>query len=358
MRLQLLQSYATEEHRIFVSTLGAFLHASYEEVKVKLNRLPGDGGSFETARAILKNHCGHLLRSGRESVRSTPKTLTDFFLISTKIINSAAHIQSLRERVFKKAWEDNMPISHLIRLLFLSATDIEDKSIIRAFDNAGFHREGVVEAGEGYVTRYMSGTHREILHARSSAGSLGASGSELVSADAIKALNPDHVIAVGICFGLQEDKFEIGDILISEEVLDYETVRLSDDEIRERGARIPAGSKLLSAARILRAEYEMLSKRAEPGLLISGLKLVNSKKERESLKKRFPDALGGDMEAGGVMAAASRYHRGWIVIKAICDWAFNKGENQQKLAADNAADFSIRMADIIYSAEKADLDDG
>lgn len=245
VRLQLLQSYATEEHRIFVSTLGAFLHASYEEVKVKLNRLPGDGGSFETARAILKNHCSHLLRSGRESVRSTPKTLTDFFLISTKIIKSAAHIQSLRERVFKQAWEDNMPISHLIRLLFLSATDIEDNSIIRAFDNAGFHREGVVEAGEGYVTRYMSGTHREILHARSSAGSLGASGSELVSADAIKALNPDHVIAVGICFGLQEDKFEIGDILISEEVLDYETVRLGENEIRERGARIPAGSKLL-----------------------------------------------------------------------------------------------------------------
>ena len=57
------------------------------------------------------------------------------------------------------------------------------------------------------------------------------------------------------------------------------------------------------------------------------------------------------MEASGVMAAASRHGIDWIIVKGICDWAFDKHDSDQKLAGENAATFGVKLIELLMDAE-------
>ena len=68
------------------------------------------------------------------------------------------------------------------------------------------------------------------------------------------------------------------------------------------------------------------------GFFLTGEKLIDNAEFKASLLSRYPEAIGGDMEAAGIYAAAGKID--WIVVKAICDWADGKkGESHQALAA-------------------------
>lgn len=351
VRTKVLEAYGKIEHRVFVERTNAFVYACYEQVKAALNTPPSGDGAMPTARTMMKNLISHLIGQAIEGTGTETEDVRHFFLSASETIVRAARFQCKRNRAFKHAWESNMPVKHRVCVLFLTSTDVEDDAIAESLISAGYHKEGVLLAGHNYAEKYICGAIREVVHVRSSAGSVGKSGSELVSSDAIKAVSPDFVVAVGICFGLQKEEHKIGDVLVSEEVLDYELVRQEENGLRERGPRIPAGSKLLSAARFVRRHYSTSATRVRLGLLVSGLKLVDSKVEREKLKTRFPDALGGEMEASGIMAAATRLQREWIVVKAICDWAFAKRKKNQQLAAVNSSEFAVKVANFVMDAE-------
>lgn len=357
IREQMIEAYGKSQHRVFVEALAAYLHACDSQVKQLLNFPVDFSDSFTeastvgTRRSMIETLIDHTIRGTRSDLRRTPKYVDDFFESAADILVRAALVQSGKNSTFKIAWDANMPTDRHIRILLLTATDTEDDAIEKAILNAGFQRDGPQVIGEGYAEKYSSGPTKEIFHARSSAGSIGSSGSELVSADAIKNILPDFVIAVGICFGLREDKSKTGDILISDAVVDYEIVRVGENEKRERGPRIPSSPRLLSSARIVRRSYEASKTNVLIGLLVSGLKLIDSEVARKELRERFPDALGGEMEASGVMAAAARSRCDWIVIKSVCDWAVGKGKGDQPLAAENASVFAVKVARFVMDAE-------
>jgi nucleoside phosphorylase len=71
--------------------------------------------------------------------------------------------------------------------------------------------------------------------------------------------------------------------------------------------------------------------------------LVDDQELRDHLKLTNPDAIGGEMEAGGVYAAAAKAGVDWIAIKAICDWGVDKTYEHQAPAAKAAAEFVIRI---------------
>jgi nucleoside phosphorylase len=357
VRDQMLATYGSPEHRVFAETLAAYLHACDSEVRAYLNApedVPvgfGEASSIATRRSLIVSSFDHSIRNARSSNRKTAGNVVDFFKIASDFLLRAASVHVEANINFKLAWEANMPPKTLTRFLFMTATDKEDHAIEDAILSNGFHLDAAIPVGRAYANRYCLGTTNEIIHVRSSAGSVGASGSELVSSDAINAIDPEFVVAVGICFGLKEDKHSVSDILVSDAVADYELVRQGDKETRERGPNVPAGPRLLSAARMLANGYRTSTVDVHIGLLLSGLKLVDSKKMGDDLKQRFPDAIGGEMEASGVLAAASRSGREWIVVKAICDWAVNKGDDDQDSAATNSSAFSVKLAKFVMDAE-------
>ena len=165
------------------------------------------------------------------------------------------------------------------------------------------------------------------------------------------ALSPSAVIMVGIAFGLDENKQQIGDILVSRQLVAYDSQRVGSDPegeqlIHIRGDRVSAPVWLLDRFKAGLQTWQE-PPRVCIGLILSGGKLVANQSYRDQLYQIEREAIGGEMEGVGLYEAAQRHHVGWLLVKAICDWAdsnkhVNKAERQQE-AATNAVRFTIHV---------------
>lgn len=352
LREQVVSIYASAPHRRFVAALNSFILACSEVQAKTINVDRNQPEFFSSLRPTLSIYAASAIDDGRRQYRMDFSSAEKFYESARLMLEGVAAQISDKHLEFKQCWERNMASVETIRILVLTATDTEDDAIIDALEASGFKRFAPARTKQGIGVRYLQGAANEIIRFRTSAGSVGQSGSELVTAEAINELDPHFIIASGICFGLKKDKQKMGDVLISEKVSDYELVRLSDEDFRERGPRTSSNSTLLDAARIVREDYRTGDVGVMHGEFISGLKLLDSLPEVEQLQARFPDAIGGEMEASGVVAASARHQKGWIVIKAVCDWGFGKGDDYQKTAADNAATYAIKVAQVVFDAQR------
>jgi nucleoside phosphorylase len=355
IRAAVYSDYGSPLHREFVHHLNSFISACFTVVSGQMNR-EIEQDNAETIRRMVRNYSGALL-SRVDVDRYKIESFSEFLEGSIGSIRSAATKEGLTNAEFGKAWIESMGMSRTVTILLLTATDVEDDALREALRLDGYKHLTYRAAGRVIANEYARGSDRKIYHVRSSAGSSGSSGSELTAYDAFSAISPDFTIAVGICFGLKQGVQQLGDVLVSEKVTDYEMVRQGDEEIRERGTKVPAASMLLSASRALRAQYNEGVPNVFHGEILSGMKLIDSTKFRTELALRFPDAIGGEMEATGIAASAERIKKDWIVVKAICDWAEGKGDGEQKIAAKNAAEFALKLSGIVASVVKGNGDE-
>jgi nucleoside phosphorylase len=270
-------------------------------------------------------------------------TVDQFYERSVERLSSAATSSLNTNQKFIEAWRAVTNPMKAITVLVLTATDSEDDAFIKAVKSAGYTFVEYVGAGESVGAVYASGNTRQIIQVRSSAGSTGTSGSELTSSDAIEKLAPDYVLSVGICFGMKQKDQKLGDVLVSEKIVDYEMVRVGRTDDRDRGIRAPSAARLLSVSRQLAMKYDKTTMRVVHGEIISGSKLVDSADLLNQLKASYPDAIGGEMEGTGIVAASNRLRRDWLVIKGICDWGKGKHSKDQNLAADNAFAHALQV---------------
>ncbi len=186
---------------------------------------------------------------------------------------------------------------------------------------------------------------------QSEMGSGGPSGATLTIEEGIRLLNPSAVIMVGIAFGISEGKQNIGDILVSKQLIPYDLQRVginsnNEYEIFLRDDRPSASHRMLQRFRA-GANYWQTPPTVEFGSLLSGAKLIDNQDFRDQLLRLAPEAIGGEMEGSGLYAAAHRKKVDWIVIKAICDWAdgnkYQDKKQRQQRAAENAARFTVSV---------------
>lgn len=234
-------------------------------------------------------------------------------------------------------------------VLLVTVTEVETMAVRSLFSEERRHYIGdktYYDFGE------VSGT--KVFLVQSEMGSGGLGGATLTVQRAIDLLAPSAVIMVGIAFGVDPVKQQIGDILVSQQILDYEVQRIGSGR-NQRLAIIPRGDKAAASPKLLNRlrDGAMDWKRANEvakirfGLVLSGAKLVDNLDYREKLQAFAPEAIGGEMEGAGVYAAAQSNKVDWILVKAICDWAdgnksHNKDDNQE-LAALNAARFIVSV---------------
>jgi nucleoside phosphorylase len=181
-------------------------------------------------------------------------------------------------------------------------------------------------------------------------GSGGPSGSILTVIDGISALNPSAVVMVGIAFGIDESNQEIGDLLVSRQVLSYDLQRVGSQSGRRtvvlRGDRITASPRLLDRCRAAALDWTHCP--VHFGLVMSGDKLVDNVRFRDDLVRLAGgEVVGGEMEGAGLYASAHRRKVDWILIKGICDWADGNKDlllaDRQRSAAKNAARFTSHL---------------
>ena len=169
------------------------------------------------------------------------------------------------------------------------------------------------------------------------------------SVDTLRRAHAPHaVISLGIAFGLDEGKQAIGDVLVSKYLVDYENGRVSAGQgsIVLRSGRPPATRSLLHALEQLdtRNKRQTGWPKLHFGGVLSGEKLVDDRDYRDNLVElaKQGDLVGGEMEAIGLFTALDDTGTGWVVVKAICDFADGNKNNprkepHQQHAAQNAA---------------------
>ncbi len=255
-----------------------------------------------------------------------------------KNLRKDSHFAESMEKIKEQTGGDQIDV------LLVTVADVERDAVLEAFKNELGH-SAHLSFGR-FKTYYELGVlgGARIIMVQSEMGSVSPGASLSAVAAACDELHPKAVIAVGIAFGVDSEKQKIGDALVSKQMHAYEIQRVGTAENEElsiipRGATVDASPRLLDRLRSAAAGWPNATVRF--GLMLSGEKLIDNKAFRDEIRGRYPEAIGGEMEAAGVYSAAFQRNTDWIIVKCICDWADGKKgvrkQQRQRLAASNAA---------------------
>ena len=148
-------------------------------------------------------------------------------------------------------------------------------------------------------------------------GDAGRRGARATCTAALKLLRPKAVIGVGVCYGMNKNKQELGDVLVSEKLGLIGNTRLNRDDKRVlKSQSIPeCDTRLINLfssvprwngiipgwnGKVPRwIGCEDRKPTVHSGLIISAPELIDNKEYKEELKGWFPTAIGGEMEGKG-----------------------------------------------------------
>ena len=239
-------------------------------------------------------------------------------------------------------------------ILYIVATDTEFEKVTKFYKGKGAALDHF-ELKENVYYNLGVIRNSQVYLVKSGMGAKKSDASILTIKAAIDELSPDYMIMVGIAFGLKEEQSidgkmkgnqHIGDIMVSSAIEDYGTMKVKENAIVERGSRIDADPALLK--RFSTAHIHWEKAKVHTGLIITSDVLVNKLEYQKHLIERLPDAIGGEMEGCGFLANSNNNGH-WILIKAICDFGHDKGDEYQGDAAMNAieyVDFVLREYDL------------
>ncbi|MEV6597121.1 hypothetical protein AB0M36_09700 [Actinoplanes sp. NPDC051346] len=274
------------------------------------------------------------LAAGTFFARSTG-LMIGLLLLVTAMIAAAATIRyaGYRNQLRQEHRQRMHEIYHRNRILLVVATPVEREAVLRQARQHGVAESVCESAGVHPVHRLgvIGGT--EVLLAQVGQGATGPVSTAYSLPGILDEWRPDFVIMLGVCFGLDEGRQRLGDVIVAEQ-LQVIRLRVGATASRDRGDKTTAGHRLVEVFRVMAPPSGF---GVWTGLLLSWDVLVDSARLLAELKDRYPDALGGEMEGSGVYASSARAGAEWIVVKGICDWGRDKDSDAQELAAGNAA---------------------
>lgn len=237
-------------------------------------------------------------------------------------------------------------IKHLIDgnfILLMTATDLETEALHRNILPLTKYSAIIKTPNEGQTYYLGKFGQYKIAHVQCGMGSISRDASILTASFALKLLNPKILLMVGIAFGIDDTKQKIGDVLVSDAILPYNSKRIGKVETIHRAAATNASQIIINRFKNLRTWEHLVNESDKSelifGHILSGEELIDNKDRRDELLAAYPTAKGGEMEGAGIVSACDGKAQ-WIIVKGICDFADgNKGENKannQKIAAEAA----------------------
>ena len=186
--------------------------------------------------------------------------------------------------------------------------------------------------------------------------SMGRVEASLATSDAIRRWSPRYVLMVGIAGGIGDEGVNVGDVLLSSQVIDYELQKLTDEGESIRYSPHRADPRLLDAAQnMTNSEWRAQITVARPsegqprrlvGPVATGDKVVARKALLDKLRAAWPKLIGIEMEAGGAAAAAFQSARdpGFFMVRGVSDLAdAHKNDDWREYACDVAAAYTIAL---------------
>jgi len=128
-------------------------------------------------------------------------------------------------------------------ILIVTVTDKESTAVINVFKETGKKYQGK-SFEELFYFDFGKIGGAKVWMVRSGMGTDGTTGSSVTIQKAIKEVAPQVIIMVGIAFGIKQDEYRIGDVLVSKQIVSYEMQKISTTGIKPRGDRMPATAHL------------------------------------------------------------------------------------------------------------------
>ena len=165
-----------------------------------------------------------------------------------------------------------------------------------------------------------------------------------------RVIKAQYVIAIGICYGMKEDKTKLGDVIVAKSIMDISCKRAEDGggfvfrliKEWESGPTLYGIFSRSSGFKLESGEGEFV--KVHNGTLVSENTLVASQDYKKKIRDQVRHALGGEMEGLGIMQAAKDGRYEGIVIKGIADWGDKNKEpyrKWQKFVAGAAANYVL-----------------
>ncbi len=256
-------------------------------------------------------------------------------------------------------------LKNKVKTIIMTATDIEKETVFKYLQPLPECEALKVDTTTkqtytiGVLGKYP------VIHVQTNMGSTSSDGSILTTKDVLDYWKPKAIIMPGICFGKDMQKQKIGDILISEFIVEYDNSKIKNGHEIPRGSIVRSGLTLFNRFKNCIGWKYLLEDGSEAriinGRLLSGSKLVDDKEFKRHLFELFPEAIGGEMEGSGVYAAS--FHESfneWILVKGICDWAENKEsedkDKNQRIAVEAAVSLCHHVLLNPYALKALDVE--
>lgn len=191
-------------------------------------------------------------------------------------------------------------------------------------------------------------------------GGMGNVGSAQAATLAISVWNPAYILLTGIAGGIREsgDDLRLGDVLVPDQIIGYEQGKIRPEKLERRYEVVQPDWELLQTARGLEpGEWAVNIVATRPdrhgGRVIpraffepvfSGEKVLADRETVTELLKHWTKAIGVEMEGLGAAIASYRGGPGFLMAKAVSDFADPaKNDDWHTYAAESAARFAIAV---------------
>lgn len=245
--------------------------------------------------------------------------------------------KNYEEIVFEDKKKEKLPRK---RALILTATNFETRVIHECAQKAGLEiRKDRLHDHIVYNLGTLGGV--DVFHMQPALmGMLEPGSTPLILMSVFRDLQPDYIISTGIAFGRQSKGQMLGDILVSRQLVNYESRKESNGKIIFRGDKVSCPM----LEQVNGGVHNWQGAKIHQGVVLSGNALVNSKEFLEHLEKREPEYVGGDMESYGAYAVASMKGAKWVMIKGISDWGDGtKNDDHHYIALENVGKFIFHL---------------
>ena len=250
----------------------------------------------------------------------------------------------------------------IIDFVIITAIDLERNavlsyipSLVRLETKGRIYYKGKIYNGEG--------SHVNVVVL--SLPYMGNINASIATTQAIGVWNPRYIILTGITGGFKKDGLHLGDLIVGEQVVYYESGKKTEISDFPRFQVQPSSMELLNFAHNLTSNDWIFDIKAKPpvigsffprahfGVIATGEKVISTKQFGKDFQKVWPKALGIEMEGYGTALAAfqSETRPGFLFVKAICDWSDKKKNDEwQFYAASAAAAFTFNLLKSVVSS--------
>lgn len=190
-----------------------------------------------------------------------------------------------------------------------------------------------------HVHQYQSGSNKDF-------------GTITTVYEALRYVNPNVIIALGVAFGIDYKTQKLGDVLVSKHIFPYAENKRDHEEIKPNRAQDKCIDHWLDV-RLCNANGFLSDEHVLYGGILSGGSVMSSAQEKDRICTAYTEndeIIGGEMEGSGLFQVSYFTGIPCVVIKGICDWGvakndvFNGNTEKEEKFKDSLQAYAMKQA--------------